>query len=61
MNNEFINIEFNTSTLDRFYIRTSIFNALKGALPKFNGELLDIGCGKMPYKKFIFENSAIAH
>lgn len=61
MNNEFINIEFNTSTLDRFYIRTSIFNALKGALPKFNGELLDIGCGKMPYKKFIFENSAIAN
>lgn len=61
MNNEFINIEFNTSNLDRFYIRTSIFNALKGELPKFNGELLDIGCGKMPYKKFIFENSAITN
>jgi SAM-dependent methyltransferase len=55
----FINIPFTKENLDRYYIRTSIFNALKEALPQFKGDLLDIGCGKMPYKKYILENSKV--
>ena len=55
----FINIESKTSNLDRFYVRTSILNALKINLPKFENNLLDIGCGKMPYKEYILENSNV--
>lgn len=55
----FTNISFTTENLDRFYIRTSIFNALKETLPKLEGNLLDIGCGKMPYKEYILKNSAV--
>jgi len=55
----FIDVECNTSNLDVFHIRSSIFRALQDALPLFNGRLLDIGCGKMPYKKHILEHSAV--
>tara|TARA_R110002072_G_scaffold117281_14_gene248279 strand:+ start:10737 stop:11444 length:708 start_codon:yes stop_codon:yes gene_type:complete len=55
----FINIELNKATLDVFFIRTSIFNALKESLPLFQGSLLDIGCGKMPYKKYILDHSNV--
>jgi SAM-dependent methyltransferase len=53
----FINIPFTKENLDRYYIRTSILNALNETLPKLKGNLLDIGCGKMPYKNYIIENS----
>jgi SAM-dependent methyltransferase len=56
----FINIPFTKENLDRYYIRTSLFNALKETLPKLKGNLLDIGCGKMPYKNYILENSMVA-
>lgn len=55
----FINIPFTKENLDRYYIRTSIFKGLKETLPKLKGNLLDIGCGKMPYKKYLLENSAV--
>lgn len=56
---DFINIQFTTQNLDKFYIRTSVFNALKEYLISFDGRLLDIGCGKMPYKKHILEHSNV--
>jgi SAM-dependent methyltransferase len=55
----FINIPFTKENLDRYYIRTSIFNALKETLPKLKSDLLDVGCGKMPYKNYILENSKV--
>lgn len=61
MDKDFINIPFTTENLDRFHIRTSIFNSLKENLISFNGDLLDIGCGKMPYKNYILENSKVNH
>jgi SAM-dependent methyltransferase len=57
--NDFINIEFTTKTLDRYFIRTSIFKAIQNVLPKLKGNLLDIGCGKMPYKTYILENTSV--
>ncbi|WP_048331142.1 class I SAM-dependent methyltransferase [Bizionia psychrotolerans] len=57
--NQFINIGFNSSNLDRYYIRTSILNALRENLINLSGSLLDIGCGKMPYKGYILENSHV--
>jgi hypothetical protein len=47
--------------LDQYYIRTSIFNALKEA-PQFKGDLLDIGCGvRCLVKKYILENSTTSY
>lgn len=55
----FIEIPFADETLDIYYIRTSIFNAVKDFCGKGGGSLLDIGCGKMPYKEYILENSSV--
>jgi SAM-dependent methyltransferase len=55
----FIQIQFKIENLDRYYIRKSIFDSIKTNLNNFSGRLLDVGCGKMPYKKYILENSAI--
>lgn len=57
---DFIDIEFNIKNLDRYYIRQAIFKALTTTLPKLNGDLLDIGCGKMPYKSYILSNSKVS-
>lgn len=57
----FTNIPFTEENLDRYYIRTAIFNALKETLHKLKGNLLDIGCGKMPYKNYILENSKVTN
>lgn len=59
MVDNFTKIEFTVENLDRYFIRTSIFNAIKLVLPRFNGKLLDIGCGKMPYKNYILQNSTV--
>ncbi len=56
MNNLFTDIEFSTSTLDRYFVRTSISKALWALRGQFKGKLLDAGCGEMPYKKVILEN-----
>lgn len=55
----FVDIPFVSSNLDRFYIRTSIFKALTENLQYFKGNLLDVGCGKMPYKGYILNNSQV--
>lgn len=59
MKNNFINLTFSKTNLDIYYIRNSIFNALKENINIFSGRLLDVGCGQMPYKKYILENSKI--
>lgn len=56
---DFVNIKFTNQNLDRYYIRKKIFESLNSNLFLFSGTLLDIGCGKMPYKKYILENSKV--
>lgn len=55
----FIDIPFTKENLDLYIVRTSILKALKWALPHLRGELLDIGCGKMPYRQFLLDNSNV--
>lgn len=55
----FLDVPFTVENLDRYYIRTSILKALQDSISHFNGKLLDIGCGKMPYKNYILENSSV--
>lgn len=49
----YIDIKLNSGTVDRYIIRRSILNALDESIIAFSGSLLDVGCGKMPYKDYI--------
>ena len=52
-NDLFLNPRFTVGTLDRYIVRHSILNALKTQLGDFQGKLLDVGCGQMPYKPLL--------
>ncbi|MCD4681358.1 MAG: glycosyltransferase, partial [Bacteroidales bacterium] len=56
---EFVNIKFNSKNLDRYVVRKSICSGLIASMGKFNGKMLDVGCGKMPYKALIYCNSKV--
>ncbi|MFY0592612.1 class I SAM-dependent methyltransferase [Roseivirga sp.] len=56
---DFINIKLSMNTMDKFFIRNAIFKALNASVDDFSGEFLDVGCGKMPYKTFILDNSKV--
>jgi len=51
--NSFISPPLTVENMDRYLIRASILNAIKEFLSQCNGTLLDVGCGKMPYKSLI--------
>ncbi|GHC60008.1 class I SAM-dependent methyltransferase [Ulvibacter litoralis] len=57
----FTDIQIQINNLDRYSIRRAILLALNSILPQLKGELLDIGCGKMPYRKYILENSEVGN
>lgn len=59
MPDNFTNIPYTVANLDRYGIRMAILKALTGALPQFGKSLLDVGCGKMPYKAYILANSRV--
>lgn len=59
-NNDFICPKLQIRNLDTFTIRKSIFNALQKHMHGFKGRLLDVGCGKLPYKQYILENSKVS-
>jgi len=46
-------------TLDIFIVRKSILEAVKNAVRLFSGDVLDIGCGHMPYRKIILSNTDV--
>lgn len=52
-NDLFLNPKFSAGTLDRYIVRHSILNALKTRFGDFQGRLLDVGCGQMPYKPLL--------
>lgn len=41
------------STLDSYANVCALLGAVKRAMPRFKGELLDVGCGRMPYRGLI--------
>lgn len=59
MSDNFTEIAMTTANLDRYLVRTSIFEALKISSQNFAGNLLDIGCGKMPYREYLLRDSPI--
>jgi SAM-dependent methyltransferase len=55
----FIKIPYNSKNLDKYLVRTSILSNIKANCHLFKGKLLDIGCGKMPYRNLVKEKSKI--
>tara|TARA_Y100000815_G_C13180479_1_gene439117 strand:- start:97 stop:804 length:708 start_codon:yes stop_codon:yes gene_type:complete len=59
LDDQFINIKLTRQNLHLYAIRTSILNAIDKNLKFLEGDLLDLGCGKMPYKEYILKNSNV--
>ncbi|MCC6599727.1 MAG: class I SAM-dependent methyltransferase [Crocinitomicaceae bacterium] len=55
----FIDITMDVEHLDIYPMRMNIRNAIISSLPLFSGKMLDIGCGKMPYKNYILSHSKV--
>lgn len=53
----YTNIQFDRNHLDIYVVRKAIFNFIQQSASLFNGKVLDLGCGIMPYRDFIKENS----
>ena len=58
--NRFTRVELHRDNLDIYYARTSIFRAVDDAAKQMQGSLLDIGCGKMPYRDHIMASSKLS-
>jgi SAM-dependent methyltransferase len=43
------------SELDRYLCHRAILNALVEQIPSFYGDLLDVGCGRKPYRKLLLK------
>lgn len=54
-----IDIPLTPDNLDDYYIKQTIFKSLCDNLFQFHGKLLDVGCGKMPYREYILQNSSV--
>ncbi|MBM3738191.1 MAG: class I SAM-dependent methyltransferase [Acidobacteria bacterium] len=50
---DYTNPELNRWSVDTYHIRASIVRELKAALPHMHGSLLDVGCGRSPYKPLL--------
>jgi SAM-dependent methyltransferase len=49
----FLNPTCGSDVVDVFTPRAAILRALRSALPEMSGDLLDIGCGSMPYRPLV--------
>lgn len=59
MKDRFINIKLNFQTLDIYFVRKAIVKAIQTNRFLFKGKLLDVGCGKMPYKALIKQHNEV--
>lgn len=53
----YIDIKPNKKYLDIYVVRKAIFNFIKQNLNNISGDILDLGCGIMPYRNFILLNT----
>jgi hypothetical protein len=59
--NDFISIKLSYQNIDRYLVRTGILSAITSNKHLFSGKLIDVGCGIMPYKNFLLNNSDIVN
>ncbi len=55
----FINIPQTWDNISMYVMRTCIWKAVQASAPKFSGHLLDVGCGRKPYRQFLLDNKYI--
>lgn len=55
----FLRVEIGARNVDRWIVRCTILEALRRAYPQLHGRLLDVGCGKMPYRSDILSRSSV--
>jgi SAM-dependent methyltransferase len=55
----FINIPIGPANVDYWIARTSILLALRSKYPLLRGKLLDVGCGRMPYRNEILTRTSV--
>jgi SAM-dependent methyltransferase len=55
----FTNIPQTWDNISVYVMRTCIWKAVQVCAPKFNGHLLDVGCGRKPYRRFLLDNKYI--
>jgi ubiquinone/menaquinone biosynthesis C-methylase UbiE len=55
----FTDIPQTWDNISMYVIRTCIWKAVQACGPKFSGHLLDVGCGRMPYRQFLLDNNYI--
>jgi len=53
----FTEYSFSKNNLDRYFIRRAILESLQSNLHFFEGKLLDVGCGQMPYKSLLLSDN----
>lgn len=59
MENQFTNLKLTKNNLESYVIRKEILKAVIDIIPLFQGNILDSGCGCMPYKELILSNNRI--
>ena len=57
---EFLDVPLQRKSMHLYYVRHSILEKLKAALPYFTGKVLDVGCGHMPYKSIITSSDKVS-
>jgi ubiquinone/menaquinone biosynthesis C-methylase UbiE len=55
----FTDIPQTWDNISMYVMRTCIWKAVQSSAKKFSGHLLDVGCGRMPYRKFLLDNNYI--
>ena len=53
----FVDPRLRVSELDFYVPRRAILTAIEDTMPLFRGQLLDVGCGIMPYRDFILSRA----
>lgn len=57
---EFLSPSIGPYSLDSYWARFSILKAIQEALPEFKGTVLDVGCGRMPYRSILLDRPSRA-
>jgi SAM-dependent methyltransferase len=50
---QFLTPRCTPGNLDRFLVRTALLREVTNTLPRLSGTMLDVGCGRMPYRSLI--------
>jgi len=55
---EFTDLALSAWAMDYYQVRLAILSKLRAELPRMAGTLLDVGCGRSPYKKVVLSPPA---